>query len=63
MEATRWLKPSISVSRSGNRASGWVATWVDAEQASHGAVQVKAPHQGSIDKRSGCLVIPGLSPI
>src|SRR3954463_14038528 len=34
MEATKWLKPSISVSRSGDSASGQAATRVTAEQAS-----------------------------
>src|SRR3954451_18464913 len=34
MEATKWLKPSISVSRIGDSASGQAATRVNAEQAS-----------------------------
>ncbi|MDP8919826.1 MAG: transposase, partial [Pseudomonadota bacterium] len=34
MEVTRWLKPSISVSRIGDSASGQAATRVNAEQAS-----------------------------
>jgi hypothetical protein len=50
MEVTKWLKPSISVSRIGDSASGQAVTRVNAEQASHDAVQVKGPHQGSIKK-------------
>src|SRR6266852_3520461 len=50
MEATKCLKPSGSGSRIGDRASVQAATRVNAEQASHGAVQVKGPHQLSIDK-------------
>ena len=34
-----------------------------AERASHGAAQVKGPHQGSINKPPVALAIPGLSPI
>src|SRR6201997_2505680 len=34
MEATKWLKPSISVSRIGDSASVQAATRVNAEQAS-----------------------------
>src|SRR3954452_16684553 len=34
MEVTRWLKPSISVSRIGDSASGQAATRVNVEQAS-----------------------------
>src|SRR3954452_19132062 len=34
MEVTKWLKPSISVSRSGDSASVQAATRVNAEQAS-----------------------------
>src|SRR4051812_10408589 len=34
MEVTRWLKPSISMSRIGDSASGRAATRVNAEQAS-----------------------------
>jgi len=63
MEVTKWLKPSISVSRIGDSASGQAATRVNAEQASHGAAQVKGPHQGSINKPPVALAIPGLSPI
>jgi len=35
MEVTKWLKPSISGSRIGDRASVQAATRVNAEQASH----------------------------
>ena len=35
MEVTKWLKPSISVSRIGDSASVQAATRVHAEQASH----------------------------
>src|SRR5262249_52313970 len=35
MEVTKWLKPSISVSRIGDSASVQAATRVNAEQASH----------------------------
>ena len=42
MEVTKWLKPSISVSRIGDSASVQAATRVNAEQASHGVVQVKS---------------------
>src|SRR6187551_925906 len=63
MEVTKWLKPSISVSRIGDSASGQAATRVSAEQASHGAAQVKGRHQGSINKPPVALAIPGLSPI
>ena len=41
MEVTKWLKPSISGSRIGDRASVQAATRVNAEQASHG-VDVQA---------------------
>ena len=42
MEATKCLKPSGSGSRIGDRASVQAATRVNAEQASHGVVQVKS---------------------
>jgi hypothetical protein len=41
MEETKCLKPSGSGSRIGDRASVQAATRVNAEQASHGVVQVK----------------------
>ena len=50
MEATKCLKPSDSGHESGDRASVQPATRVNAEQTSHGAVQVKGPHQVTIDK-------------
>ena len=42
MEATKWLKPSDSGSRIGDRVSVQAATRVNAERASHGVVQVKS---------------------
>src|SRR5271168_4418219 len=42
MEATKWLKPSISVSRIGGSASVQAATRVNAEQALYGAFSVNA---------------------
>ena len=39
MEVTKWLKPSISVSRIGDSASVQAATRVNAEQASKCAVE------------------------
>ena len=50
MEVTKWLKPSISVSRIGDSASVQAATRVNAEQASHGVVQVKSFCQGDVGK-------------
>src|SRR5437773_9376815 len=41
MEVTKWLKPSISVSRIGDSASVQGATRVNAEQALYGAFEVK----------------------
>jgi hypothetical protein len=41
MEVTKWLKPSISVSRIGGSASVQAATRVNAEQALYGAFEVK----------------------
>ena len=42
MEETKWLKPSISVSRIGDSASVQAATRVNAEQALYGAFSVNA---------------------
>jgi hypothetical protein len=42
MEETKWLKPSISVSRIGDGASVQAATRVNAEQALYGAFSVNA---------------------
>jgi hypothetical protein len=41
MEVTKWLKPSISVSRIGGSASVQAATRVNAKQALYGAFEVK----------------------
>src|SRR5882672_3276191 len=41
MEVTKWLKPSISVSRIGDSASVQAATRVNAKQALYGAFEVK----------------------
>ena len=41
MEATKWLKPSVSVSRIGDSASVQAVTRVNAEQALYGAFEVK----------------------
>jgi len=41
MEVTKWLKPSISVSRIGDSASVQAATRVNAEQALYEAFSVK----------------------
>ena len=41
MEVTKWLKPSISVSRIGDSASVQAATRVNTEQASHEELGVK----------------------
>jgi hypothetical protein len=48
MEVTKWLKPSISVSRFGDSASVQAATRVNAEQASHDEGLVKGSHYGDI---------------
>ena len=49
MEVTKWLKPSISVSRIGDSASVQAATRVNAEQASHDVDLVKGSHHGDIE--------------
>ena len=41
MEVTKWLKPSISVSRIGDSASVQAVTRVNAEQALYEAFEVK----------------------
>jgi hypothetical protein len=41
MEVTKWLKPSISVSRIGDSASVQAATRVNVEQSLYGAFEVK----------------------
>jgi len=48
MEVTKWLKPSISVSRIGDSASEQAATRVNAEQTSHDEGLVKG-HHGDIE--------------
>ena len=45
MEVTKWLKPSISVSRIGNSASVQPATRVNVEQALYGVCQEVLPAQ------------------
>jgi hypothetical protein len=50
MEVTKWLKPSISGSRIGDRASVQAATRVNAEQTSHDEGLVKGSHHGDIEK-------------
>ena len=45
MEVTKWLKPSISVSRIGGSASVQAATRVNAEQALYGVCQEVLPAQ------------------
>src|SRR5712691_1060133 len=47
MEATKWLKPLVSGSRIGDRASVQAATRVNAEQALYGAFLVKGFRQRS----------------
>jgi hypothetical protein len=62
MEVTKWLKPSISVSRIGDSASVQAATRVNAEQASKGAMRRSAgpfpiyPDQQTSSDRSGWSV-------
>ena len=46
MEETKWLKPSISVSRIGDSASVQAVTRVNAEQALYGAFFVNADFDG-----------------
>ena len=47
MEATKWLKPSISVSRIGDSASVQAVTRVNAEQSSKRTMRIS---------RSGCAI-------
>jgi hypothetical protein len=61
MEVTKWLKPSISVSRIGDSASVQAATRVNAEQASHDEGLVKGLSRGH-RKVSTCFGIQGPSP-
>jgi hypothetical protein len=62
MEVTKWLKPSISVSRFGDSASVQAATRVNVEQASHDEGLVKGSHYGDIEIFSSCFGIQGPSP-
>ena len=50
MEVTKWLKPSISVSRIGDSASGQAATRVNAEQASQRTMcrPTRPPYRGRL---------------
>jgi len=50
MEVTKWLKPSISVSRIGDSASGQAATRVNAEQASKRTMcrPTRPPYRGRL---------------
>ena len=50
MEVTKWLKPSISVSRFGDRASVQAATRVNAEQASKRSMcrPTRPPNRGRL---------------
>ena len=50
MEVTKWLKPSISVSRIGDSASVQAATWVNAEQASKRTMcrPTRLPYRGRL---------------
>jgi hypothetical protein len=63
MEVTKWLKPSISGSRIGDRASVQAATRVNAEQASHDEGLVKGSHHGDIEKPLQLLRYPRSKPI
>ena len=48
MEVTKWLKPSISVSRIGGSASVQAVTRVNAEQALYGAVAELVGIEGGV---------------
>ena len=51
MEVTKWLKPSISVSRIGDSASVQAATRVNAEQSSKRTMRrsTRQPYRGRSD--------------
>ena len=53
MEVTKWLKPSISVSRFGDSASVQAATRVNAEQASKRTMcrPTRRPFRGRLTRR------------
>ena len=55
MEVTKWLKPSISVSRIGDSASGQAATRVNAEQASKRMMcrPTRHPYRGRLIRLGG----------
>ena len=55
MEETKWLKPSISVSRIGNSASVQAATRVNAEQASKRTMRrtTRQPFRGRLIRLDG----------
>ncbi|HEX8799580.1 MAG TPA: hypothetical protein VF772_13260, partial [Terriglobales bacterium] len=62
MEVTKWLKPSGSGSRIGDRASVQAATRVNAEQASHDEGLVKGSYRRT-SKRLQLLRYPRSKPI
>ena len=55
MEETKWLKPSISVSRIGDSASVQAATRVNAEQASKRTMRrpIRQPFRGRLIRLDG----------
>src|SRR5260370_39155057 len=55
MEATKWLKPSISVSRTGDSASVEAATRVNVEQASKRTMRrpTRLPYRGRLIRLGG----------
>src|SRR3979490_1214104 len=64
MEVTKWLKPSISVSRIGDSASVQAATRVNVEQASkrtmcRTAISGKAEMAGRVERRLRPAATPG----
>src|SRR5712664_4105300 len=66
MEVTKWLKPSISVSRIGDSASVQAATRVNVEQAEKDDVQAdptaisgKAEMAGRVERRIRPAAAPG----
>jgi hypothetical protein len=62
MEVTKWLKPSISVSRIGDSASEQAATRVNTEQASHDEGLVKGSHYRDMKGSPVAFGIQGPSP-
>ena len=60
MEVTKWLKPSISVSRIGDSASAQAATRVNTEQSSKRTMRrsTRQPYRGRLirlDEMSGAI--------